>query len=78
MCVIRFNEEGEVSIDVKIEKDLTSQKAKAINDFFSLFKEKIYDYDTNEAFIDAGMKKLAKKMNFKYEILFGPDFEIAI
>ena len=78
MSVIRFNEECEVSVDVNINKDLTLPDYKSINEFFNKFRDKISDYDTNEEFVDAGMKKLAKKMNFKYKIVSGPDFEIAI
>ena len=78
MSIIRFNEECGYRIDVKVKKDLTIQEAQSINEFFNEFKEDIMDYDTNEEFIDAGMKKLSRKMKFKYEIMAGPDFEISI
>ncbi|MBR4315734.1 MAG: hypothetical protein IKP65_02005 [Alphaproteobacteria bacterium] len=78
MSVIQFNEEGELSINVKTDVTLSNNELEKVEAFFREFRENIYDFDTNEEFVEAGMKKLAKKMGFKYEILSGPDFVIEI
>lgn len=79
MSAIRFIDCDGVEINVKTDVTLSSRELDEVKKFFINNPENISDYETDEEYINAGMKKLSKKMYFKYEILSNDcDLEIAI
>lgn len=79
MSVIRFINCVGDEINVKTDVTLSGRELDEVKKFFINNPENISDFDTDEEYINSGMKKLSKKMHFKYEILSNDcDLEIAI
>lgn len=59
------------SFYVEIKEELTDEQINKIKNYFYFLTNiniKKEDYDTDELFVDAMMKKISRKMKFHYEI----------